>query len=304
MKQEIIGVKIRLGNEERTLSLDLNALINYATYTGGDVFDAINKLKKAPSIADKMTGVRTIVWAMLTSSMEWDLSRAAADIMMVGNWLHPGNLSRILQAINDCQGLYEQENEFEGQLAPYVPSPAAVVEAMQALANIRDNDYILDLGAGDGRLLFAAADAVKAGGFKGCKIVGYELEMNRATTIKTAIREKKLGSLVMLRQVDIMEAAENGDAAEASIVFMYLLQSTTNRIYQELGFQPGTRIVTHDFTIDGLTPENSLTVVDDSGTNHIVSSYLVPKPAPAVQPAAPTLNAAADAAPVPETVNA
>lgn len=281
MEYDVLGIKIKLGGETRTLSLDLNALINYSAYTGGDVFDAINELKKAPSISDKMIGIRVIVWAMLTSCMEWDLSRAAADIRMVGNWLNPGNFTRILEAINDCQQLYDQEAEFEGQLAPYVPSPPAVVEAMRALAKIRDNDFIMDLGAGDGRLLIAAAEEIRAKGLTGCKVVGYEAEVNRALTIKGAIRERKLGNLVIIKQEDIFKAAENGDAQEASIVFMYLLQGTTNRVYQALNFQPGTRIVTHDFTIEGLATEGTATVVDDNGNNHIVSSYLVPMPAPA-----------------------
>lgn len=302
MQQEIIGVKIKLGGEERTLALDLNALINYSAYTGGDVFDAINQVKKAENLATKMSGIRTIIWAMLTSCMNWDISRAAADVLMVGNWLNPGNFTRVLDAINDCQGLYENENEFEGQLAPFVPSPPAVVEAMRAAAEIRDNDFVMDLGAGDGRLLFAAADAVKAGKLSGVKIVGYEAEMNRALTIKASIRERKLGNLVTIRQADIMTAAENGDAKEASIVFMYLLQGTTNRVYETLGFQPGTRIVTHDFTLVGLAPEKSITVVDDNGTNHIVSSYIVPTPATVEAIPSPVQAAAAEAAP--ETVNA
>jgi hypothetical protein len=51
-----------------------------------------------------------------------------------------------------------------GQLAPYDPTPHEVVERMLALAEIRDNDVVYDLGSGDGRLLIAAAKKYRARG--------------------------------------------------------------------------------------------------------------------------------------------
>ena len=43
------------------------------------------------------------------------------------------------------------------KLAPYVPTPHDVVDRMLALAQVGKNDFVVDLGCGDGRIPIAAA---------------------------------------------------------------------------------------------------------------------------------------------------
>jgi hypothetical protein len=40
---------------------------------------------------------------------------------------------------------------------PFVPTPQATVEAMLRVANVGPNDFVIDLGSGDGRILITAA---------------------------------------------------------------------------------------------------------------------------------------------------
>ena len=47
---------------------------------------------------------------------------------------------------------------------PYVPTPQKVVEAMLDLAGVRANDFVMDLGSGDGRIVLTAATRNKARG--------------------------------------------------------------------------------------------------------------------------------------------
>ena len=178
----------------------------------------------------------------------------------------------IMQAQASMEGEIQARAEFPGQLAPFVPTPPPVVEAMIQLAGICENDYILDLGAGDGRLLIAAAEAAKHK--LGIRIVGYELSENRMRNTRRLLAERGLESVAICKHKDIMEAAD--DAAQASIVFMYLLQSTTNQVYRALPFEAGTRIVCHDFTLEDIPAEQSLQVTDEAGNVHNVTSYIVP----------------------------
>ncbi len=44
-----------------------------------------------------------------------------------------------------------------GQVAPFDPTPQEVVDRMLALAGVQKSDVVYDLGAGDGRVVIAAA---------------------------------------------------------------------------------------------------------------------------------------------------
>ncbi len=275
MNKEVQGITIKLGGEDRILALDLNALIAYSAITGQELQTGLKQISKGSNM-ERLAAIRVIVYAALISYMEWDSANLDRDLRTVGNWLQGGALmlacDAIMQAQASMEGEIQARAEFPGQLAPFVPTPPPVVEAMIQLAGIRDNDYILDLGAGDGRLLIAAAEAAK--NKLGIRIVGYELSETRMRNTRRLLAERGLESVAICKHKDIMEAA--ADAVQASIVFMYLLQSTTNQVYRALPFEAGTRIVCHDFTLEDIPAEQSLQVMDEAGNVHNVTSYIVP----------------------------
>jgi len=57
------------------------------------------------------------------------------------------------------------DRPYLGQDVPYVPTPANVVEAMLEIAKVGPNDFVIDLGSGDGRIVIAAARQRGARGF-------------------------------------------------------------------------------------------------------------------------------------------
>ncbi|MGH7815895.1 MAG: hypothetical protein ACREOR_00750, partial [Candidatus Binatia bacterium] len=57
-----------------------------------------------------------------------------------------------------------------GRLAPFDPTPQEVVERMLALAAVKPGDVMYDLGAGDGRIVIAAAKKYRV------KAVGFEID--------------------------------------------------------------------------------------------------------------------------------
>src|SRR5690349_13507424 len=62
-----------------------------------------------------------------------------------------------------------QDPRYTNKLAPFVASPARVVDRMLSLASIRPGETVYDLGCGDGRVLIAAVKNYKA------KAVGVEI---------------------------------------------------------------------------------------------------------------------------------
>jgi hypothetical protein len=135
---------------------------------------------------------------------------------------------------------------------PYVPTPYVVVEEMLRLANVGSDDFVADLGSGDGRILIAAAEKFGARG------VGVDLDPERiAESIENAQAAGVTDRVEFFRQ-DLFKF----DFARASVVTMYLLpvvnQKLRPRLLNEL--KPGTRIVSHDFDLGDWLPDGKSTV--------------------------------------------
>lgn len=127
-----------------------------------------------------------------------------------------------------------------GKDVVWVPTPQELVEKMLDMGNVGPNDVVFDLGSGDGRIAIAAAK-------RGAKTKGIEynpdmVELSRANAKKAGMSEK-----VEFVRGDIFET----DFSGATVVTMYLLPQLNLRLRPTiLNMKPGTRIVSHAFTMD------------------------------------------------------
>jgi len=135
---------------------------------------------------------------------------------------------------------------------PYVPTPPGVVAAMLGIAGVGPQDYVIDLGSGDGRIVIAAAKQHGARGF-GVEIDGALVGAAR----REAQREGVAGRVEFLEQN--LFSAEIG---QATVITMYLyprlMLQLRPRLFAEL--RPGTRIVSHDFDMKSWLPDARVTV--------------------------------------------
>ena len=133
-------------------------------------------------------------------------------------------------------------------LAPYVPSPNEVVDKMLELAQVDSNDVVYDLGCGDGRIVITAA---KRFGSRG---VGVELDKGLAEIAESSARTQKVEHLVTILNRDVMTV----DFSEATVIAVYLLPGALKKLKPifEKSLKPGTRIVSHDYTIEGWNPDD------------------------------------------------
>jgi len=143
------------------------------------------------------------------------------------------------------------QNEPERTGGPYVPTPQIVVDQMLRLANVGANDYVMDLGSGDGVIVLTAAQQYKARG------MGVDIDPE---LVKLANREAaRLGiaDRASFKVMDVFKA----DLSRASVVTLYLLPgmmiNLRPKIYLEL--KPGTRVVSHDYHFDDWRPDDSVT---------------------------------------------
>jgi SAM-dependent methyltransferase len=131
-------------------------------------------------------------------------------------------------------------------LAPFVPSPELVVEKMLELANLNPGETLYDLGCGDGRILFVAAQKFKA------QAVGVELSPDLVKTTNRKARELGLQDQVTVIEGNLLET----DISPADVVTLYLLRLSNERLKPKLAKQlkPGARVVSHDYEIMGWKP--------------------------------------------------
>ena len=134
----------------------------------------------------------------------------------------------------------------------FVPTPAAVVDAMLKVANVTASDVVYDLGSGDGRIVIAAAQKFGARG------VGIELDPRLVDQANKNARKAGVADKVTFLSVDLFRA----DISQATVVTLYLLPSINLRLQPKLmrELKPGARVVSHRFDMGGWKPEQEVTV--------------------------------------------
>ncbi|HEY7239181.1 MAG TPA: class I SAM-dependent methyltransferase [Burkholderiales bacterium] len=135
----------------------------------------------------------------------------------------------------------------ESLTVPFITTPDEVVQRMLALAQTRPGDLVADLGSGDGRIVIAAAQKFGARG------LGIELDAGLVQRSRENAARAGVADRVSFVQGDVLAA----DISAASVVTVYLLPDLMNRLQPRFlqRLQPGTRIVSHSFTMTGWRPD-------------------------------------------------
>ncbi|MEK6234549.1 MAG: PQQ-binding-like beta-propeller repeat protein, partial [Planctomycetales bacterium] len=154
-----------------------------------------------------------------------------------------------------------------GPRAAYYPTPRDVVEKMIDAAELKPDEVVVDLGSGDGRILFAAAK-------RGARAVGYEINPRLVEQSREEATRLRLSNRVTIRREDLFQA----DLSEVDVVFTYLQSHRLERLLPNFKqLKPGARIVSHAFTIPGVAPKSSIRVRSRStGQEHLIYLWTAP----------------------------
>jgi protein-L-isoaspartate O-methyltransferase len=161
---------------------------------------------------------------------------------------------------------FAQDPRYVNKLAPYVNSPARVVDRMLELANIKPGETVFDLGCGDGRILIAAVEKYKA------KAVGIEISPKVVAEANANIHKAKIEGQARVIQGDLLQA----DLTGADVVTIYLTTSFNEELRPRLEkfLKPGSRVVSHDYAMTGWKPTR---VVEAEGRQkHSIYLYEMP----------------------------
>ena len=166
----------------------------------------------------------------------------------------PKGVASVFAAAMLAACAYAQQPDFkphvgqQGKDVVWVPTPDEVVERMLLMAQTKPEDYVIDLGAGDGKIAIAAAKKF------GARSMGVEYNPDMVAFAQKNAQAAGVVGKAQIVHGDIFVT----DFTQATVLTMYLLPSLNMRLRpQILAMRPGTRVVTHAFNMEDWEPDES-----------------------------------------------
>lgn len=137
-----------------------------------------------------------------------------------------------------------------GKDVVWVPSPPDMVNKMMEMARVTPNDFVMDLGSGDGRNVIAAAKL-------GARALGVEYNLDMVALSRRLAQEAGVADKAQFVQADMYEY----DISKASVMALFLLPVNMNKLAPKFfNLAPGSRIVANTFGIEGWEPDDRVTL--------------------------------------------
>jgi SAM-dependent methyltransferase len=147
----------------------------------------------------------------------------------------------------------KKEKEFEphvgqeGKDVIWVPTPEGLIAKMLDMTKVTASDTVYDLGSGDGRTVIAAAK-------RGATALGIEYNPDMVELSKRNAEKAGVAGKATFMKADLFES----DFSHATVITMYLLPSINVKLRPKiLNLKPGTRVVSHAFTMDDWKPDQT-----------------------------------------------
>ena len=152
-----------------------------------------------------------------------------------------------------------------GKDVVWVPTPDALIEKMLDMATVTPEDFVIDLGSGDGRAVIAAAK-------RGARALGVEFNGKLAGLARERAREAGMEDKARFVEGDMYEA----DISQASVLVLFLVEENLDRLAPKfLAMKPGSRIALNTYLVPGWTADRTEQIgeCDTWCTAHL---YIVP----------------------------
>jgi hypothetical protein len=158
----------------------------------------------------------------------------------------------------NAQGTQAPDKTFEPQVGQagkdvvWVPTPQALVDKMLDMAKVTPQDFLMDLGSGDGRTVITAAK-------RGLRAQGIEYNPDMVSLAQRNAATAGVSNRATFVKADLFET----DFSKAQVITMFLLPSINLKLRPTiLNMAPGTRIVSNSFTMEDWEPDQSETITD------------------------------------------
>jgi SAM-dependent methyltransferase len=172
----------------------------------------------------------------------------------------------IFSAIAVCAFAQAPSAEFtpevgqSGKDVVWVPSPQELVDKMLDMAKVTPNDYVIDLGSGDGRTVITAAK-------RGARALGVEFNPDMVALSKRNAAKAGVSDKASFVEADIFRT----DLSPASVITLFLLTDLNLKLRPTiLTLKPGTRIVSNTFRMGDWEPDQTV----ELGCDTYCTAYL------------------------------
>lgn len=130
----------------------------------------------------------------------------------------------------------------------WMPTPQALVDSMLDAAKLTPDDYLVDLGSGDGRTVITAAK-------RGARAHGIEYNPDMVALSKRNAKAEGVEDRATFEQGDIFKS----DFSKATVLTLFLLPDLNIRLRPTiLDMKPGTRVVSNSFTMEAWAPDETI----------------------------------------------
>jgi 16S rRNA G966 N2-methylase RsmD len=162
---------------------------------------------------------------------------------------------------------FEPQVGQQGKDVIWVPTPQSLVDKMLEIAKLTPNDYLIDLGSGDGRTVITAAS-------RGARAMGIEYNPDMVELSKKNAEKAGVAAKASFAKADLFES----DFSQATVITMFLLPSINLKLRPKiLDLKPGTRIVSNTFSMAEWEADETASVNDENaGTWRTALLWIVP----------------------------
>lgn len=172
----------------------------------------------------------------------------------------------IAQPAPQTSTTYEPKVGQEGKDVVWVPTPQALVDRMLDMAKVTKDDFVIDLGSGDGRTVITAAK-------RGATAHGIEYNPDMVELSKRNAEKEGVSAKATFAKADIFES----DFSKATVITMFLLSTINLKLRPKiLDMKPGTRVVSNSFDMGEWTPEETFQVTENCTTHCRAHFWVVP----------------------------
>jgi precorrin-6B methylase 2 len=159
---------------------------------------------------------------------------------------------------------FEPQVGQEGKDVVWVPTSQALVDRMLNLAKVTPQDYVIDLGPGDGRTVITAAK-------RGARAMGVEYNPNMVELSKRNAVKEGMGEKAVFVNGDIFET----DFSQATVITLFLLPDLNVKLRPKiLDMKPGTRVVSNSFTMGEWSSDETVNATEAEGCRSYCTAYL------------------------------
>ena len=198
------------------------------------------------------------------------LSRVLLPILLT-SWLNVACASTTTTPVTNSTSpkpattAYEPVRGQAGKDVIWIPTPPGLIDKMLSAAKVTDQDRLFDLGAGDGIIAITAAKQY------GTQAVGIEYNPDMAQFARRKVAEAGVTDKVRIITGDIFKE----DFSSATVVTLYLMPHLNLKLRPLLlKMKPGTRVVSHAFTMGDWEPDETMSYQHSQGYFWVVPAQI------------------------------